>query len=292
MSPTSPADTVIIVGAPRSGTNMLRDVLTGLDGFETWPCDEINPIWHHGNPEVRHDELKPEQARPEVRRFIRQRFDRFRAKTRADVVVEKTCATSLRVGFADAVFPDAKFVFIHRNGIDAAISATKRWNAKLDLGYTLRKARWVPAGDLVRQCTAFAQRRLRQLRSGPADPKGAASTWWGPQPHDYQELRRSHPVDELAAIQWSRCVDASLSDLNALDPDRWIDVDYQRFVTEPAEQTQRILGFLGREGAWTPDAVASVRTDSVGLGRGQLPPADLDRLAAITTPTLDRLAAR
>jgi len=33
---------IIIVGAPRSGTNMLRDVLTSFDGVCTWPCDEIN----------------------------------------------------------------------------------------------------------------------------------------------------------------------------------------------------------------------------------------------------------
>ena len=36
---------VIIIGAPRSGTNMLRDILTNFEGIETWPCDEINYIW-------------------------------------------------------------------------------------------------------------------------------------------------------------------------------------------------------------------------------------------------------
>ena len=39
----------MIIGAARSGTNMLRDVLTSLDGVDTWPCDEINYIWRHGN---------------------------------------------------------------------------------------------------------------------------------------------------------------------------------------------------------------------------------------------------
>ena len=33
---------VVIIGAPRSGTNMLRDVLVGVGGYATWPCDEIN----------------------------------------------------------------------------------------------------------------------------------------------------------------------------------------------------------------------------------------------------------
>ena len=48
---------VIIIGAPRSGTNILRDVLTSFDGICTWPCDEINYIWRHGNAKYPSDEL-------------------------------------------------------------------------------------------------------------------------------------------------------------------------------------------------------------------------------------------
>lgn len=286
---SAPADTVIIVGAPRSGTNMLRDVLTKFDGFATWPCDEINPIWRHGNLEVGHDELKPEHARPEIKAYLRNRFDSFRRRTGAQVVVEKTCATSLRVGFTNAVFPQAKFIFLHRNGIDAAISATKRWNAKFDLGYTIRKARWVPPSDFARQLGAFTQRRLTRQHEADGDSQ-RVSTWWGPKPHDYQQLQREHPVDELATIQWSRCVESSLSDLHQLAEDRWIDVDYQEFVTAPQEQTRRVLAFLGREQAWNANAVAAVRADSNGRGRSQLAASDLDRLADLAAPTMSRLA--
>ncbi len=61
------------------------------------------------------------------------------------MVVEKTCATSLRVEFVRAVLPDAKYVFITRDGLDAAASAMERWHAPLDLRYTAAKARFVPA---------------------------------------------------------------------------------------------------------------------------------------------------
>ena len=50
--PMSTDRDVVIIGAPRSGTNMLRDVLTSLPGFATWPCDEINLIWRHGNRDL------------------------------------------------------------------------------------------------------------------------------------------------------------------------------------------------------------------------------------------------
>jgi len=53
---------IIIVGAGRSGTNMLRDLLAQLPEFSTWPCDEINYIWRHGNRGFETDEFTREMA--------------------------------------------------------------------------------------------------------------------------------------------------------------------------------------------------------------------------------------
>ena len=51
---------LVIIGAARSGTNMLRDLLSSLEPFATWPCDEINYIWRHGNREFETEEFTPE----------------------------------------------------------------------------------------------------------------------------------------------------------------------------------------------------------------------------------------
>jgi len=42
---------VIIIGAPRSGTNIIRDVIVTNNNFTTWPCDEINYVWRYKNLE-------------------------------------------------------------------------------------------------------------------------------------------------------------------------------------------------------------------------------------------------
>ena len=115
---------VVIVGAPRSGTNMLRDVLARLSGVATWPCDEINYIWRHGNLRYPSDEFPPELARPAVQRYVDRQFDWVSRHYDADVVVEKTCANSLRVPFVDRVVPEARYVFIRRNGLDAVDSVS------------------------------------------------------------------------------------------------------------------------------------------------------------------------
>lgn len=291
-SASNTSDVVIIVGAPRSGTNMLRDVLTSLDGFTTWPCDEINLMWKHGNLDVAHDELNPDHARPEVVRYLRHQFQKLGRKHGAHTVVEKTCATSLRVGFAAAVFPDAKFIFIRRDGVDAAPSAMKRWNAAFSLRYTLKKVRWVPPSDLPRHLYEFGAKKVRQRLAGDARRDAVhhkVATWWGPRPADFRNLQREHPLDEVAIIQWQRCVESAVRALKDVPDEQVIEVGYENFVNEPYRELQRITQFLGITDSPPRSAVELVTKGSVGKGRQELgaeASTRLDRIAQRTLGTL------
>ena len=71
---------VIIIGAGRSGTNILRDTLTQLPGFGTWHCDEINYIWRYGNKDYKTDEFMPAMAKPKVKQYIRGQFNKLQNK--------------------------------------------------------------------------------------------------------------------------------------------------------------------------------------------------------------------
>lgn len=276
---------VVIVGAPRSGTNMLRDVLTSLQGVATWPCDEINPIWKHGNRGVPHDELSADLVTPRVRGFIRGRFESIRRRYDADVVVEKTCATSLRVEFARAALPEARFVFITRDGIDATASAMGRWHASFDLGYTLRKVRFVPPGDLVHQGVRFAANAARRSRPVDSDNDGLTS-WWGPKPREWRELMSTRSLDEACALQWQRCVQNSLRGLEGLSDDQLVRVRYEDFVADPGAETSRIMGELGLTGV---PAVGRISASSVGKGRSAFGPAAVDRLEALVGETIEQV---
>ena len=86
---------VIIIGAPRSGTNMLRDILCNVDDICTWPCDEVNYIWRHGNMLHPSDELKAKHVTPYVKKYIRNHFLSISKKYNCNYVIEKTCANSL-----------------------------------------------------------------------------------------------------------------------------------------------------------------------------------------------------
>lgn len=278
---------VIIIGAPRSGTNILRDVLVSVPGYATWPCDEINLVWRHGNRSFRSDEFTAEMATPKVAEFVGRHFDRIGKRYGGATVVEKTCASSLRVGFVDRVVPDARFLFIHRDGMDVAASAMQRWHAPFDWDYTKAKLPYVPPSDLGYYGIRFVSNRLKARGHDAAGDKQVGS-WWGPKLDGQAELQQRHTLDELCALQWQRCVENSERDLASIDPTRVHRIAYEEFVKTPSDHLTEVLDFLGAPREVDPSWVASVSMGSVGKGRASLGEAAVERLTGLVRPSLER----
>ena len=232
---------LIIIGAARSGTNMLRDTLTCAPGWTTWPCDEINLIWRHGNLDRTDDKFSAADARPDVARFIRRAFDRQRARAGADVVVEKTCANSLRVAFIDQILPEAKYVYIVRDGRDAALSAAKRWTASVEPAYLVKKLRFAPISDIPHYAARFARNRLHQMRS--AEKRQSS---WGPRFPEIDRWVKDRSLLDVCAMQWASSVAASDEAFDRLPPEKVVRVSYESLVTSPRKVIEEIAERLGR----------------------------------------------
>jgi hypothetical protein len=258
---------VVIIGAPRSGTNMLRDALCAFEGVGTWPCDEINYVWRHGNLRYPSDAFEPECATASVRAYVRRAFDRIAAASRLRYVVEKTCANSLRVGFVDRVLPDAKYVYIVRNGLDVAASAMRRWKAKLDIGYILRKARFVPPTDVPYYALRYGVNRMHRLLS-----KEHRLASWGPRLENMGSIVAAHDLPEICALQWQACVERSDSAFAAIGTERVCQVRYESFVSDPKNALAAIARFLALQAApdRIDDAARTVTRANVGKGVAEL----------------------
>ena len=286
MTVTSEYHPVVIIGAPRSGTNMLRDALTRLPRVATWPCDEINYIWRHGNVRYPSDELRPEHASEPVCRYIHRQFDWVAHRFDAHTVVEKTCANSLRVPFIERVVPEAKYVFIHRNGLDVVGSAMKRWKAELDIPYLARKSRFVPASDLPYYAFRYFWNRVYRIWS-----REERLAFWGPQLHDMEELLQCYSLEEVCAIQWKRCVELSSEAFRSMPEGKVCTVRYETFVHRPQDELARIVRFLGlpESGQALAGAVSGVTANSIGKGREELGDQTAGRLAPLIEDVQIRL---
>lgn len=263
---------VVILGAGRSGTNMLRDVLTTMPDIDTWPCDEIQPIWRHGHLDHPTDDFTAQMASPRIRAFIRRAFIRqWKARGRPAFLVEKTCANTLRVPFLAAILPEAHFITITRHPEDVVPSAKLRWEGKLEvppLSYFAAKARFIPLMDVPRYGAGFVSNRIDKLRGRAKRLRVWGPIWDGLETHQHASL------EEICARQWGACVGQTRVALDTVTQPVTA-TTYERFLADPEGETGRLLDAIGYGAARDalPQAVASVRRKDIGVGpRNALPP--------------------
>ena len=115
---------IIIVGAPRSGTTLLGNILRRHSALAY--LVEPRLTWRYGN-DRRSDALRPEHAGDKVRQHIRAAFAEAVRQADRDRLLEKTPSNSLRMGFVDRVLPGCQFVHIVRDGVESVLSIRGYW---------------------------------------------------------------------------------------------------------------------------------------------------------------------
>lgn len=249
---------LFIIGSPRSGTNIIRDVLCRNKNISTWPCDEINYIWRHLNLYKHTDYLTELDASPRVKTYLRSVFHElgssslFNQSLQYQLIVEKTCANTLRIPFVNEVFPGSLYLYIKRNPFDVVTSSLKRWTAPLDLSYLRKKAKYVPFADLPFYSTRYLSHRLRRYFS-----RDNALPVWGPLPPELNTFRPDHPLYSQylkCFYQWYFCCFHAEFNLSRLiPPHRLFTVYYEDLVSNPDLIVNRILDFLSYPISLRPD---------------------------------------
>lgn len=277
---------IVIIGAARSGTNMLRDILSGFDDFATWPCDEINYIWRYGLRHVKSDVFDINQVTTEKKNYIVKKFDWIRKKYNVQNVIEKTCANSLRVDYVNELVEDGKYVFIFRDPIDVVSSAEIRWKAELDIKYILDKARFIPFKDIPFYASSYLVNRIKKFTN-----KEKRLSYWGPKYKGFEEDAHTLSALEISAIQWLKSVEASEKSFLKMDKSKYIAIDYNDFVNAPKEHVENILNFLGYrvDNKRISNSVNTVSNKSIGKGYEKLTQEELERVNAIVGDKYDKL---
>lgn len=279
-----PGPTVVILGAARSGTKLLRDLLASHPAACAVPYD-VNFVWKYGNFDVPHDELEPGHARPPVKRYIRRAIERHRERS-SSVLFEKTVGNTLRPAFVRAVYPEARFIHLVRDGRDVVESAARLWRAPMDVRAVLRKLPAFPLLGLpsyaLQYVASYARRSLRQDRR---------SSTWGPRFRGIDEAARDLPLLQVCAIQWRRSIEVTLEQLADLNDEALATVHYERLVTDPEKEVGRLLDFcaLGRAPEVSRAVAERVHSGRVGRAREALSDSEMELVVDEIGPTLRRL---
>ena len=116
---------IFVIGAGRSGTTILGDVLGRHDEVTKW--HEPYFIWDYYLGNLVDDIREANQLSERDLRFIRKEFEIFLGKSDAKMVVDKSPLNSFKIPFILTVFPNAKWVHIIRDGRDVTLSTYREW---------------------------------------------------------------------------------------------------------------------------------------------------------------------
>jgi len=266
---------IIIIGAGRSGTKILRDILCAHSKLVTWPCDEINPIWRHDHANYPTDELKPEQATPKIKKYIRSKFKKILKKYNGERVVEKTCANALRINYVYEIFPNAQFIHLIRDGRDVAESARKRWKGDVKISYIIKKGRYIPFFDIPYYAFQFISNRFQRILNKKNQPKT-----WGPIFFKIEEIAKTKDLIETCGIQWRECVNRAKKDFQNIPSSQIYEIKYEELVKNPQKEFRNIFNFLNLnfEENIKSTIIKKITNKNIGKWKKNLSQKDIDKL--------------
>jgi hypothetical protein len=147
--------------------------------------------------------------------------------------------SALSIPFLDAAFPDATFVYVHREPADAIAEALLSWRAGTAMTY-------------------------------PDLPGWTGPAWSFLLVPGWQELI-GRPLAEVVAEQWVRTMRALTDDLERLAPERWCVVAHDALQRDPQVEAEHLARYLGLEPAGErPELQAMTRFTAAELADARI----------------------
>ncbi|NNE27836.1 MAG: sulfotransferase [Saprospiraceae bacterium] len=252
---------IFIIGAARSGTTLLGEILSYHDDLAYWL--EPKYIWRYGNPGAKDDFRPKSDASNKVSQYIQKRFSHFTKSQDKSRFLEKTPSNCFRIEFINAIFPNARFIHIIRNGEDVWRSAFKKWTSKPAQSALWRRltSNEIPLSELAYYGGAF----IRDVVGRNLYPDRGFI--WGPAFPDMAAYRKTHNIELCCAKQWVESVEYAQKGFQNIESDRVFTLRYEDLINDPRSTVSPLLSFLGL----SSDSLIDFASQHIRSGHQRLP---------------------
>lgn len=296
---------VFIVGSPRSGTTLFGDVLDLHPQIVNWYEPYfVFDRYFRDHPD---DRRTADDAQPHVARYLQREMAFYQRHRGGRIITEKSPRNSLKIPFLRAVFPQARFIHILRDGRDVTLSIRAEWERRAAALRDQRAAlpeRWrtfrayLAHQPLLRHKLAAARFQIGSLTNLFGQPQRLAQTtrrWrghsgWGPQFPGWYDAFTSVSQLEFNAMQWAQCVGTILDDRHLIPDDLFLEIRYETFLQAPQDTLARVFDFIDVD--YPPDFDARMPTlnaTNFNKWRTRFSADEQAAIAPIVTPLLRQL---
>lgn len=227
---------VFLIGPARSGTKIIRDVIATHPKINKVPFD-INYIWKYGNYNKKGDVLTEEDYSPKINTYIKKYLDKF--KYRNNYLIEKTVGNTVRVPYIYKHFPDSKFIFLFRNGLDTIESVMRQWDKIPEKKYLFEKTKTIPVDILLRYGFSYIFRYLKGQNND--------DYYWGVDVPELKKIPDNEKLEVKVATQWRYCVHSMLMAYDQIPSSQRIVINYENIVKNPSGEFSKILNFINAD---------------------------------------------
>lgn len=273
---------IILIGAARSGTKLLRDVIGSHEAIAKIPFD-INFVWKFDNEKISHDFLLPKNLTLAANKFINKYFEKFAGDK--SFLIEKTVSNTLRIDFVKEVFPNAKFIYLTRDGRDVVESVARQWGTAPNNSYLLQKVKTFPLLKSLSYGIGYGMDLIKIKVLG----QPSKSYVWGVKYPGYEKDLEEDSILEFCAKQWKACVENSEDRIKTIDSKNLLHIKYEDFVKNPIEQLTQIESFLGLKSPIDRSITKTINSSNIGKGFKKLSAEDQEKVLKIISPTLTQL---
>ena len=262
---------IFIIGAPRSGTSLLYAILRTSSHLAHWP-GEAHEVWEADyHPALRgwdSNALQASDVDPEAAARIKREF--FLVAGSSKRLIDKTPRNAQRVSFIDALFPDARYVYLKRDGRDNINSLINAWRTPRYRTYALPEPHQIPGVD---------------------------PGWWKFVLYPGWRDDAKGPLEVVCAKQWVFSNEGASSAGGEIPQERWNEIRYEDLVENPEDEVGRLLAGLDLPYEEPVRArAAATRTTPINIvtpvERGKWRkenPEEISRVQELIAPTMEKL---